>query len=86
MLLIEIGLGQRQRLVDPQPSAPEHDDQTVEAVAVSGETAWRITATISSTVGGSAGWRWPLLRGGLPARNPRMVAGERRRPAAPNSG
>jgi hypothetical protein len=36
--LIEIGLGQRQRLVDPQPGAPEHDDQTVEAIAVSGET------------------------------------------------
>jgi hypothetical protein len=32
--LIQIGLGQRQRLIDPQPGAPEHDDQTVEAVTV----------------------------------------------------
>jgi hypothetical protein len=28
---------------------------------------WRITATISSTVGGSAGYRIPLLPGGRPA-------------------
>jgi hypothetical protein len=27
---------------------------------------WRITATISSTVGGSPGWRIPLLRGERP--------------------
>jgi hypothetical protein len=40
-----------------------------------------MTAMISSTLGGSAGYRSPLLRGGRPAWNPGMVAGERRRPA-----
>jgi hypothetical protein len=32
--LIKIGLGQRERLLDPQPGAPEHDDQRVEAMTV----------------------------------------------------
>jgi hypothetical protein len=53
--LVKIGLGQRQRLVDPQPGAPQYDEQGVEAIAVASVPAWRITATISSTVGGSAG-------------------------------
>jgi hypothetical protein len=35
-LFFQIGLGQRQRLVDPQPGAPEHHDQPVEAIAVPG--------------------------------------------------
>jgi hypothetical protein len=43
--------------------------------------AARITAMISSTLGGSAGYRSPLLRGGRPAWNPGIVAGDRRRPA-----
>jgi hypothetical protein len=45
-----------------------------------------MTATISVTVGGSAGYRRPLLRGGRPARKPGIVAGERRRPAASITG
>jgi len=32
----QIGLGERERLVDPQPGTPEHDDQPVEAIAVPG--------------------------------------------------
>ena len=44
-----------------------------------------MTATISSTIGGSAGYRIPLLRGGRPAGWPGWVADERRRPAASNS-
>jgi hypothetical protein len=44
--------------------------------------ATRMTATISSTAGGSAGYRRPLLRGGRPQWNPGMVAGHRRRPPA----
>jgi hypothetical protein len=39
-----------------------------------------ITATISSTVGGSAGYRRPLLRGGQPWGKLASVACERRRP------
>jgi hypothetical protein len=41
-----------------------------------------MTATISSTVGGSAGYRTPLLRGGRPALWPGIAAGERLRPVA----
>src|SRR5947209_9637685 len=43
-----------------------------------------MTATISSTVGGSAGYRSPLLRGGRPALWPGIAAGERLRPVASN--
>ena len=31
---LQIGLGQRQRLVDPKPRTPEHHDQPVQAIAV----------------------------------------------------
>src|SRR5215210_351667 len=31
---IELGLGERERLTDPQTSAPEHDDQAAQPVAV----------------------------------------------------
>ena len=41
-----------------------------------------MTATISSTVGGSAGCRIPLLRGVRQALWPGIAAGERRRPVA----
>ena len=43
---------------------------------------WRITATISSTVGGSAGYTRPLFLGACPALWPGIAAGDRRRPAA----
>jgi len=32
--LIEVGFGERECLVDPQPRTPEHDDQVVEPVAL----------------------------------------------------
>jgi hypothetical protein len=32
--LITVGLGQRERLVDPQPGAPQHDDQGTQAMPV----------------------------------------------------
>src|SRR4051812_39595547 len=41
---------------------------------------------ISSTVGGSAGYRKPLFAGERPAWNPGFVAGERRRPARSSNG
>jgi hypothetical protein len=31
---IEVGLGERERLADPQPSAPQHDDQAAQPAAV----------------------------------------------------
>ena len=43
--------------------------------------AVRMTATISSTRGGSAGYRRPLFLGDRPRWNSENVAGERRRPA-----
>ena len=53
---IEVGLGERERLVDAQPGAPQHHDQAAQPAAVHAcRRRWRMTATISSTVGGSAG-------------------------------
>jgi hypothetical protein len=47
--------------VDAQPGAPEHHDQRAQAEAVRRVSPWRMTATISSTVGGSAGYRRALV-------------------------
>jgi hypothetical protein len=70
--LIEIGFGQRQRLLDTQSGPPQDDDQTAQPCARS--PAAHMTATISSTFGGSAGYRRPLLPGAWPAWNPGSVA------------
>ena len=65
---IEVALLERECLADPQSGTPQqHNQRTV-----------RITAMISSTVGGSAGYCSPLFRGGRPRWLPGMVAGERR--------
>ena len=82
---IEIGLDQRQRFLDPQPAAPQHDDQRAEPDPVPIGRILRITATISSTVGGSAGYTIPLLRGARPALWPGIAAGDRRRPVTSSS-
>ena len=53
---IEVVFAERERLLDAQASAPEHDDQRAQARRPwRSSAASRITATISSTVGGSAG-------------------------------
>ena len=52
---VEVSLGERERFVDAQPGAPEHDDHSAHPQAMGLVPAWRMTATISSTVGGSAG-------------------------------
>ena len=52
---IKIGLRESQCLTDPQPSAPQHHDDRPQPIAVDIGPAARITATISSTGGGSAG-------------------------------
>jgi hypothetical protein len=52
--LIEIGLGERERFVDAQPGSPD-DDEAAEPAAVCASPAARMTAMISSTLGGSAG-------------------------------
>jgi hypothetical protein len=46
---------ERERLLDAKAAAPKDDDQGAQASAVAAGADWRITATISSTVGGSAG-------------------------------
>ena len=52
---IEVTLVEVERLLDPQPGAPENDDQSSNAVTGTPSPAARMTATISSTRGGSAG-------------------------------
>jgi hypothetical protein len=52
---IEIGLGEVKRLADPKADAPQDHDQRPEPRTVWPSPAARMTATISSTVGGSAG-------------------------------
>ena len=52
--LVEVGLGEREGpCIDA--GAPQHDDQTRIRRPWRLSPAWRMTATISSTVGGSAG-------------------------------
>jgi hypothetical protein len=48
-------LGERERLLDAQPGTPEHDVHRAQPPAVTVIGGVAVTATISSTVGGSAG-------------------------------
>jgi hypothetical protein len=52
---VEVPLCERERLLDAKAAAPKDDDQGAQASAVRPVPTLRITATISSTVGGSAG-------------------------------
>ena len=52
---IQVSLGERERLVDPQAGSPQHDDQAAQPATVHAVSGGRITVTISSIVGGSAG-------------------------------
>jgi hypothetical protein len=60
-------LGERQRFPDAQDGAPQHDDHRshTPAVPVIGCVAHDRHDLVH--VGGSAGYRIPLLRGGRPA-------------------
>src|SRR3954454_7120367 len=53
--VVEVGFVELQRRLDPQARAPQHHDQATHAQPWRRPPAVRITATISSTVGGSAG-------------------------------
>jgi hypothetical protein len=55
--LIEIALGQSERLLDPQPGSPQDHDQGAWRRPWARSPAARMTAMISSTLGGSAGYR-----------------------------
>jgi hypothetical protein len=63
---VEIGFVEQERFLDPQARSPQDDDQPTEPLTVRAPAA-RITAMISSTVGGSAGYRRPLFAGDRPA-------------------
>lgn len=52
---LEVSLGERQGLADPKTGSREDDCQPSKAQSRRPLPAWRITATISSTRGGSAG-------------------------------
>jgi hypothetical protein len=52
---VEVGLGERERLADPQAGAPEHDDQAAQPTAVDTVADVAMTVTISWILGGSAG-------------------------------
>ena len=80
---VEVALAERERLLDAQPAAPEHDDQCAEPGSRGGRRRpARITAMISSTVGGSAGIAQSLVA----RRAPGVVAGHGRRRAPPTGG
>jgi hypothetical protein len=79
--LVEIAFGDLERLEDPQARSPEDHDQAAHPLAVRLVVRRAHAATISSTFGGSAGERCPLLPGTFPVWNPGIVAGDRRRPA-----
>jgi hypothetical protein len=53
--VVEIVFGERKRLLDAQPGAPQDDDHRSHPPAMSVIGGATQTATISSTVGGSAG-------------------------------
>jgi len=64
---VEIAVLERVRFTYAQPSAPQQDDHRAKPVSVGTVVdRARMTATISSTVGGSAGYSSPLFRGGRP--------------------
>ena len=76
---IEVALAERERLLDAQPAAPEHDDQRAQPEAMSVVGGLRMTAMISSTVGGI---KLSLVAG----RTSGVVAGHGRRRAPPTGG
>src|SRR3954463_10206368 len=53
--VVEVGLVERECLVDSQARAPEHDDQAAQPVSGASVAGRAHTATISSMVGASAG-------------------------------
>jgi hypothetical protein len=83
---VEVGLGERERLADRQPAAP---DTTImpRSLRPSGSSpAASMTAMISSTVGGVQRVTKALVAGRQPVVKLVSVAGERSRPAQSNGG
>jgi hypothetical protein len=53
--VIEIAFGESERFLHAQPGSPHDHDESAEAAAVRPVPGGRMTAMISSTLGGSAG-------------------------------
>jgi hypothetical protein len=51
---VEVVLGKSERLLEPQPGTPQQDDHRAQREAVTVIAGRRMTATISSKIGGSA--------------------------------
>jgi hypothetical protein len=66
-LHVQVALAERERFADPQSSAPSTTITARSRTPSGPSPAARITAMISSTVGGSGGCRRPLLRGERPS-------------------
>jgi hypothetical protein len=64
---VKVGLGQREGFADPQPGAPQHDDRSAQPDAFRPVAGRCVTAMISSSVGGSGGYRKPSFCGVRPA-------------------
>jgi len=76
-LFLQIGLDQRQRLIDPQPGPPQHNDQPVDAIAVPGMGSVAHDRDDLIDVGGSA-----VALTVVPRRPPDVKGRQRRRRAA----
>jgi hypothetical protein len=63
---VKIALVERERFADRQPARQSTTIRPRSRIASASSPAARITAMISSTVGGSAGYRSRLLRGERP--------------------
>jgi hypothetical protein len=84
--LVEVGFGQRQGLVDPQPGAPEHDDQAIESVTVA--AVMRLAHHGDDFLDGRwvSGVALALVPWCLAGAEPRQRGGRACRPAASMSG
>jgi hypothetical protein len=63
---VQVALLEGERFADAQPGAPQQDDQRAKPVAVGTVTDRAHDSNDLLTVGGSAGYCSPLLRGGRP--------------------
>jgi hypothetical protein len=75
---VKVTLGQSERFADPQACASKDDDERPGPQAVRRVASLSHDGDNSSTAGGSAAYRRPLLRGGRPQWKPAMVAGDGR--------
>ncbi|MHB8695788.1 MAG: hypothetical protein ACYDHH_31610 [Solirubrobacteraceae bacterium] len=84
-LRVEVGLGQRQRFLNPKPGTPQHHDQRAEPtpVPVLPGLAHHANDLVDRW---GIGWvALPFVRWSVTSTVPGIAAGERRRPVASNN-